>query len=119
APGESFSPGADVTTGYFPDSITASISLSNRPPINVTRLVEDLFRYPYGCTEQTISAAMPWILLDESDGKRFNLPIQSKEQRAEKVAVAVGRLAGMRNAVGAYSLWGTEPSARDVWLTAY
>ncbi|OZI56965.1 alpha-2-macroglobulin family protein [Bordetella genomosp. 4] len=119
APGESFTPGAGVMAGYYPDSVTANISLSNRPPINVSRLVQDLLRYPYGCTEQTISSAIPWVLLDETDGKRFGLPVQTKEQRAEKVAVAVGRLAGMRNAAGGYSLWGNEASARDVWLTSY
>lgn len=117
APGESFAPGA--VTGYYADSVSANISMSNRPPINVSRLVKDLLRYPYGCTEQTISSAYPWVLMDEADGKRFDLPIQTKEQRAEKVAYAVGRLAGMRNAVGSYSLWGNAGSARDVWLTSY
>src|SRR5690606_24424588 len=43
---------------------------------------------------------------------------RSREARAEKIAGALGRLAGMRNASGAYSLWG-DASARDVWLTAY
>ena len=119
APGERFTPDPAAVSGYYPDSVTANVSMSNRPPINVSRLVRDLLRYPYGCTEQTISAAMPWVLLDEEDGKRFDLPVQSKDQRAEKVAVAVGRLAGMRNAAGGYSLWGTDASARDIWLTAY
>jgi len=119
APGESFTPSTESISGYFPDSMTANVSISNRPPINVARLVQDLLRYPYGCTEQTISAALPWVLLDESDSKRFGLPETTREQRAENVAVAVGRLAGLRTAGGSYSLWGTNASARDVWLTSY
>ena len=118
APGESFAPAADALAGYYPDSVTASLSLSNRPPINVARLVERLLGYPYGCTEQTISAALPWVLVSDEDGKRFGLPAHSREERAGKVAGALSRLAGMRNAAGAYSLWG-DASARDVWLTAY
>ena len=119
-PGKQFAPEPEAISGYYPDSVTANISLSNRPPINVSRMVNALLRYPYGCTEQTISAAMPWVLLDENDGKRFDLAIPTKAERAEKVATAIGRLAGMRSASGAYSLWGnTSASSRDVWLTAY
>ena len=118
APGQSYAPGAGLAAGYYPDSVTASLSVSNRPPINVARLVQRLLAYPYGCTEQTISAALPWVLLDDSDAKRFGLPAHTPRQRADKVAGALARLAGMRNASGAYSLWG-DTSSRDVWLTAY
>lgn len=118
APGASFAPGAALVAGYYPDSVSASLSLSNRPPINVGRLVQRLLSYPYGCTEQTISATLPWVLIDDADAQRFGLPVRSREARAEKIAGALGRLAGMRNASGAYSLWG-DASARDVWLTAY
>ena len=118
APGESFAPGAGLAAGYYPDSITASLSLSNRPPINVARLVRRLLEYPYGCTEQTISATLPWVLADEGDAQRFGLPTHTRQERADKVAGALGRLAGMRNASGAYSLWG-DSSSRDIWLTAY
>ncbi|HYG46263.1 MAG TPA: MG2 domain-containing protein [Bordetella sp.] len=118
APGESFAPGAGLAAGYYPDSVTASLSLSNRPPINVARLVQRLLGYPYGCTEQTISATLPWVLIDDADAKRFGLPAHTRQERADKVAGALGRLAGMRNASGAYSLWG-DASSRDIWLTAY
>src|SRR3546814_2714354 len=43
---------------------------------------------------------------------------RTRQARADKVAGALGRLAGMRNASGAYSLWG-DASSRDIWLTAY
>jgi uncharacterized protein YfaS (alpha-2-macroglobulin family) len=119
APGDSFTPNADVIAAYYKDSVTSNLSVSNRPPINVSRLVQDLLRYPYGCTEQTISVAMPWVLLDEKDSKQFGLPEHTQAQRAENVAAAVGRLAGLRTAAGGYSLWGTNSAARDVWLTSY
>ncbi|MBO9355517.1 alpha-2-macroglobulin family protein [Bordetella petrii] len=118
APGESYAPGGALAAGYYPDSITASLSMSNRPPINVARLVQRLLTYPYGCAEQTISAAVPWVLIDDAEARRFGLPAHTHEERAEKIAGALGRLAGMRNAAGAYSLWG-DASARDIWLTAY
>lgn len=118
APGESFAPGGASISGYYTDSITASLSLSNRPPINVTRLVQRLLSYPYGCTEQTISAAVPWILIDDAQARRYSLPERTQQERAGQVANALARLAGMRNASGAYSLWG-DGSSQDIWLTAY
>ncbi|MDQ8032097.1 MAG: MG2 domain-containing protein [Bordetella sp.] len=118
-PGETWNAPTDWTTGYFPDSVTMSMTLSNRPPINVNRMVEGLLNYPYGCTEQTISSAMPWVVMDETNAKRFGLKVYSVEERQKRVDAAMARLSGMRNANGAYSLWGGGTSARDTWLTAY
>jgi alpha-2-macroglobulin len=94
------------------------MTISNRPPINVNRVVEGLLNYPYGCTEQTISATLPWVLIDEEAAKQFGLKPRTQAEREAKVAGAIGRLSGMRNAVGSYNLWSSS-SARDVWLTAY
>src|SRR5690606_16144016 len=116
-PGETLPAPGDWTSAYFPDSVSVSMTLSNRPPINVNRLVDGLLTYPYGCTEQTISAAMPWVLIDEAAAERFGLKAYARAEREQRVASALGRLAGMRAANGSYSLWG-DSSSRDVWLTA-
>ncbi|MBR8654712.1 alpha-2-macroglobulin family protein [Achromobacter sp. Marseille-Q0513] len=118
-PGESQSPQASWISSYYPDSTTVSLTVSNRPPFNVNRLVEGLLNYPYGCTEQTISATLPWVLIDEDAAKQFGLKPRTQAEREAKVAGAIGRLSGMRNAVGSYNLWGGSSSSRDVWLTAY
>ncbi|MEN5397059.1 alpha-2-macroglobulin [Achromobacter xylosoxidans] len=117
-PGESNTPQASWVASYYPDSTTVSMTVSNRPPINVNRVVEGLLNYPYGCTEQTISATLPWVLIDEEAAKQFGLKPRTQAEREAKVAGAIGRLSGMRNAVGSYNLWSSS-SARDVWLTAY
>ena len=117
-PGESQPAQASWVASYYPDSTTVSLTVSNRPPFNVNRLVEDLLNYPYGCTEQTISATMPWVMLDEESAKQFGLKPRTQAERAAKVAGAIGRLSGMRNSVGSYNLW-SGSSSRDVWLTAY
>src|SRR5690606_40581168 len=79
--------------------------------------VQRLLSYPYGCTEQTISAAVPWILIDDAQARRYSLPERTQQERAGQVANALARLAGMRNASGAYSLWG-DGSSQDIRLTA-
>jgi len=118
APGDTLAGQADWIRGYYPDSTTVSLTLSNRPPFNVKRMVEGLLSYPYGCTEQTISATLPWVLIDSATAQRFGLKAQTDKARQDKVAGALQRLSGMRAATGSYSLWG-DTSYRDVWLTAY
>lgn len=45
-PGESNTPQASWVASYYPDSTTISMTVSNRPPINVNRVVEGLLNYP-------------------------------------------------------------------------
>lgn len=117
-PGETWNAPSDWTGSYFADSVTMSMTLSNRPPINVNRMIEGLLTYPYGCTEQTISGAMPWIVVDDATAKRFGIKAHPQAERQKRIDGALARLSGMRNAAGAYSLWGNA-SSRDTWLTAY
>lgn len=118
AAGASTAPDPAWIAGYFPDSTTVSMTVSNRPPFNVKRLVQGLLDYPYGCTEQTTSAAMPWLMLDADTAKRFQMKPFSDADRARKIEEALSRLSGMRSANGSYSLWG-DAGSRDIWLTSY
>lgn len=119
APGDTFEVPGDWLSALLPQTTTMSMAISSRLPFDVPKLVRDLLTYPYGCTEQTISAAMPWLLIDDETAKTFKLKGDLAGQRADKIPAAISRLAGMRNATGAYSLWGGGTSARDVWITAY
>jgi uncharacterized protein YfaS (alpha-2-macroglobulin family) len=118
-PGESVAPDVAWTSAYYPDSTTVSLTLSGRPPFNVERIVTNLLAYPYGCAEQTISAAWPWLLMDAEAARRYGLKDFTPAARQDKIDAALQRLSGMRGASGAYSLWGGAVSNRDVWLTAY
>lgn len=118
-PGDSRRLDAAWVAGYYPDSITASLTVSDRPPFNVQRIVGNLLTYPYGCTEQTISAALPWLLMDADSARLYGVKDFSPAARQDRVDRALQRLSGMRGSSGAYSLWGGPAGARDVWLTAY
>ncbi|CAM3639245.1 alpha-2-macroglobulin family protein [Bordetella bronchialis] len=118
-PGENLRPDAAWVAGYYPDSTTVSLTVSSRPPFNVERIVRDLLTYPYGCTEQTISAAYPWLLMDADTARQYGVKDFSPTARQDRVDRALQRLSGMRGSSGAYSLWGGPVGSRDVWLTAY
>ena len=119
APGETFSIPPEWTAGLLPSTASVSMALSSSLPFDVPRLVRDLLTYPYGCTEQTISAAMPWLLIDDKTAEQYQLKLNGDiaTQRKTRVNSAISRLAGMRNSAGAYSLWGS--GERDVWITTY
>ena len=102
---------------YYPASANVSLTVSNKPPLNINRLVKGLLDYPYGCLEQTTSAAYPHLFIDEAAAKAAGLEPRSRDERAQKVDAAIGRLAGMQRASGGYTLWGD--GAYEAWLSAY
>ncbi|MCL2830184.1 MAG: alpha-2-macroglobulin family protein [Betaproteobacteria bacterium] len=117
-------PGARVkldpqwTAPYHRGSATLSVALSNRPPLNVASFVKGLLNYPYGCVEQTVSAAYPHIYIDEEGAKAMGITPHSREERARFISGAIARIAGMQGASGSYTPWGGG-GADDVWLTSY
>ena len=102
---------------YYRGSANLSVSVSNRPPLNINRLVQGLLDYPYGCLEQTTSAAYPHVLIDEAAAKTYGLKPRSRDERAQFIEGAIARLAGMQKANGGFTLWGD--GAYEVWLSAY
>ena len=102
---------------YFRGSSALSVSVSNKPPLNVSELVKGLLDYPYGCLEQTTSAAYPHLFIDEAGAQATGLKPRSRAERAAFVEGAIGRLAGMQKSNGGYTLWGDGPY--EGWLSAY
>src|SRR5690606_23216172 len=43
---------------------TASVEVSSLPPINLSKRLNYLIRYPYGCLEQVTSSVFPQLMLD-------------------------------------------------------
>jgi uncharacterized protein YfaS (alpha-2-macroglobulin family) len=103
--------------GYIPSTLTAHLYVTNKPPVDVRSAVQWLLQYPYGCVEQTTSSAYPWLFVDEEVSKRYKLNVYTREQRAERISFAVGKLAGYQGPDGSFSLWGG--AGHDLWLSSY
>ena len=116
-PGASLSLAPELIAPYFRRSSTLAVTVSSKPPLNVNSLVKGLLDYPYGCLEQTTSAAYPHLFIDEAAARSVGLEARSREQRARFVEGAIGRIAGMQGAQGGFNLWGSGPY--ETWLTAY
>ena len=67
--------------------------------------------------EQTISATLPWVLIDEDAAKQFRLRSREAEREARWPAPSAACPACVMPS-GQYNLWGGSSSSRDVWLTA-
>jgi uncharacterized protein YfaS (alpha-2-macroglobulin family) len=117
APDGSFKLEAAMVERFFKASSSVSVTLSNKPPLNVKSLVKGLLDYPYGCVEQTTSAAYPHVFIDEAAAKAYGLAPKTREERARFIEGAIARIASMQGAQGGFTLWGG--GAYEGWLTPY
>ncbi|MBR7801761.1 alpha-2-macroglobulin family protein [Undibacterium fentianense] len=110
---------ANMVERFYRGSATLSVTMSNRPPLNVRSIVKGLLDYPYGCLEQTTSAAYPHVFIDEEGAKAVGLIPHTREQRAKFIEGAISRIAGMQGAEGGFRLWNGNDGSYEMWLTPY
>lgn len=95
------------------DNLT-SVEISSLPPINLTKRLGYLIRYPHGCLEQITSGIFPQLMIDR-------LIILSDQQRREvesNIKAAIDRFRGYQLTEGGFGYW---PGAREAeeWSTNY
>lgn len=114
-PGESFSVGKDLLTDLVPGSGFVSVGFSSIP-VDAATLYASLDRYPYGCTEQTTSRAMPLLYSEQLVAMGAK---DSNDDPRMKVQVAVNTLLNRQSADGAFGLWREGDGYASPWLGAY
>ena len=107
-------PGETVSVKPLKASGTARLELSSIPPIDLSRRLEYLVRYPHGCIEQITSGAFPQLYL-HSIAECDEEILQDIDRNIKSV---LSRLGGYQLSNGAFAYWsgGTSPSE---WGTAY
>lgn len=118
APGETLELRDSELGGLLRQTVTAHLAVSDRPPIDVRSAIQGLLTYPYGCAEQTTSTAYPYVFVDEAAAREYGLEPYSREQRADMLEKAIGRIVAMQAPNGGFSLWGNV-SEYEYWLSAY
>ena len=114
-PGGSLTLGKDLLADMLPGTGSVALSVSPLPQLDAAGLVRDLDRYPYGCSEQTVSRALPLLYLSD-------LGISPKEidgDLQERMQQAVTRLVNRQAGSGAFGLWSAYGEDSNLWLTAY
>ncbi|WP_225028612.1 alpha-2-macroglobulin family protein [Xinfangfangia pollutisoli] len=82
--------------------------------LNAPGLLASLDRYPYGCTEQMTSKALPLLYFDEVARV---MELKGAENLQTRIDQAITEILGNQSAEGAFGLWG--PYSGDLWLDAY
>lgn len=115
APGETYTLSADRLEGFIPQATDVMVSVSNLPGLEAQTYLQALSVYPYGCTEQTTSRAMPLLFVDELGGIKG----LSDTQRRARIDLAIKRLVARQDSDGAFGLWRVGDGNSSPWLQIY
>ncbi len=101
-------PGATLSfparEGWFAANAKRSLRVSAMPAMQASGAVEYLLRYPYGCVEQTTSAAFPGLVMPE-------LAATSVRGAKEVVNDGIFALWGKQRSNGGFGYWGSNDEA--------
>jgi hypothetical protein len=116
AAGASWRAPADALARFQPSGSQALISFSSLAGIDPAPLLDELYRYPYGCSEQLTSVAMPLLYYNT---------LASEANRARDVRItrrvqeAVTQLLDRQAPDGSFGLWSAGDGNASPWLGAY
>jgi uncharacterized protein YfaS (alpha-2-macroglobulin family) len=96
------------------DGAHVSIGISRAAAFDVPSLLLALDRYPYGCTEQTTSRALPLLYVSELAAEAGMDDDPALRQRIQD---AIYSVLNYQSSSGSFGLW--SPGSGDLWLDAY
>ncbi|EEW27014.1 alpha-2-macroglobulin family protein [Rhodobacter ferrooxidans] len=114
AAGKSFTFDANVFADITPGSGSATMAIGPIARLNAPGLLAALDRYPYGCTEQMTSKAMPLLYFD---AVAQAMHMKGGDNIHARIDQAITEILANQSAEGAFGLW--YPATGDMWLDAY
>src|SRR5262249_29401470 len=93
-------------------SVALSVGLSNA--LDAAALLAALDRYPFGCSEQITSRALPLLYVNDLAGSAHLALDTAVDQRVRE---SIDRLLARQGSNGSFGLW--SAGGDDVWLDAY
>ena len=116
--GENYSVPSDLLADFVPGSEETIVSFSPLP-IDAGALYASLARYPYGCTEQMTSRALPLLYADQlAELARADTDEADASAKA-KVQEAVNAILNRQSPDGSIGLWREGDRNASPWLGAY
>jgi uncharacterized protein YfaS (alpha-2-macroglobulin family) len=115
AKGESLTLTPDMFSDLVPGTGGVSISASLSAALDAATILKALDRYPYGCSEQITSRAMPLLYVNELAAGAHLAMDTEVDQR---IRDAIERLLARQGSNGSFGLWSASGDD-DAWLNAY
>jgi uncharacterized protein YfaS (alpha-2-macroglobulin family) len=114
AKGESLTLSSDLLADLVPGTGSVQLSVGASTALDVAALLKSLDRYPFGCSEQTVSRALPLLYVNElATESQLSLDTAIDQRVRESIERVLSRQGGN----GSFGLWG--PGGEDLWLDAY
>ncbi len=114
AKNESLSLSGDLFADLVPGSGAVALSVGPSTALDVATLLKALDRYPFGCSEQITSRALPLLYVNELASESHLALDTAIDQR---IRDAIERLLARQGSNGSFGLWSS--GGNDVWLDAY
>jgi len=113
--GESLTINPEFISHLVPGSVDLTLSISDGRLIDPSPYIAALRRYPYGCTEQTVSTALP-LLYAQDFGPDTQPGLRGYESKLQK---AIDKLSLRQSDNGTFGLWREGDGAASLWLGVY
>ena len=106
----------DLLADFVPG--TGSIAISGSPfgALDAPALLAALQRYPYGCSEQTVSIAMPLLYVNRLASIEH---LGVDPDLDGRIKQAIERELSRQSASGAFGMWSADGNDDDPWLDAF
>lgn len=106
-----------VSKDAFAGTATGKLTLADTPLVDLTKATTFLTRYPYGCLEQTVSSAWPFLVLPDALSEIDPLLVNSDAVK-RKTDTALARIQAMQLYDGSFARW-TGDSYPWNWGSVY
>jgi len=114
AAGDSFTLDANVFAGMVPGTGRATVAVGPIARFDAPGLLASLDSYPYGCTEQITSKALPLLYFGEVAQA---MGVAGGADIGRRIDEAIAEVLLNQSPNGSFGLW--HPDSGDFWLDAY
>jgi len=114
AKGESVTLSNDMFADLVPGTGSVAVSVGVSTALDAAALLAALDRYPFGCSEQITSRALPLLYVNELASESHLALDTAVDQR---IRDAIDRLLARQGSNGSFGLW--SAGGNDIWLDSY